>query len=214
MHTIRTRLVIAATASLLAGPVSAQVGKTPSDWVDPNRATMEQLMALPNVSHALAQAIIDKRPFLTFLDFDRVLATALTPQQRTELYRKAWVHVNLNSASDEEIRLIPGVGDRMLREFKEYRPYASLAQFRREIGKYVDANELARLESYVFVPVDLNTAPDSVILTIPGVGARMLREFKEYRPYESIEKFRREIGKYVDAKEVARLERYVTIGKR
>jgi hypothetical protein len=42
----------------------------------------------------------------------------------------------------------------------------------------------------------------------------MLREFKEYRPYENMEKFRREIGKYVDSKEVARLERYVTIGKK
>jgi len=39
----------------------------------------------------------------------------------------------------------------------------------------------------------------------------MLREFKEYRPYTSIEQFRREIGKYVNAKEVARLERYVTL---
>jgi hypothetical protein len=41
----------------------------------------------------------------------------------------------------------------MLREFKEYRPYAALAQFHREIGKYVDDKELARLEQYVFVPV-------------------------------------------------------------
>jgi hypothetical protein len=39
----------------------------------------------------------------------------------------------------------------------------------------------------------------------------MLREFKEYRPYKSIEQFRREIGKYVDKNELARLERYVTI---
>ena len=51
----------------------------------------------------------------------------------------------------------------------------------------------------------------SAILTIPGVGARMLREFKEYRPYTSIEQFRREMGKYVDAEEVARLEQYVSI---
>ena len=55
--------------------------------------------------------------------------------------------------------------------------------------------------------------PLADILTIPGLGARMLREFKEYRPYKAIEQFRREIGKYVDAKEVARLERYVTIQK-
>jgi hypothetical protein len=39
----------------------------------------------------------------------------------------------------------------------------------------------------------------------------MLREFKEYRPYDSIEKFRKEIGKYVDTKEVARLERFVVV---
>ena len=51
------------------------------------------------------------------------------------------------------------------------------------------------------------------LLTIPGLGNRMLREFKEYRPYDGIERFRREIGTYVSKEEVARLERYVTVGK-
>ncbi len=96
-------------------------------------------------------------------------------------------------------------------EFKEYRPYKALAQFRREIGKYVDDKELARLEQYVFVPINLNTASDADILSIPGMGQRMLHEFKEYRPYKAMLQFRREIGKYVDDKEVARLERYVTL---
>ncbi len=99
----------------------------------------------------------------------------------------------------------------MRHEFEEYRPYVALAQFRREIGKYVDEEEVARLEQYVFVPINLNTASDEAILSIPGVGNRMLREFKEYRPYDSIERFRREIGKYVSDEEVARLERYVTL---
>jgi radical SAM superfamily enzyme with C-terminal helix-hairpin-helix motif len=99
----------------------------------------------------------------------------------------------------------------MLHEFEEYRPYEGLARFRREMKKYVDDKEVARLEQYVFVPINLNTASDEDIQTIPGVGPRMLREFKEYRPYDSIEKFRREIGKYVDKNEVARMERYVTI---
>ena len=60
--------------------------------------------------------------------------------------------VNLNTATDEEILLIPGMGKRMLHEFKEYRPYTSLAQFNREIGKYVNDTELARLAQYVMVP--------------------------------------------------------------
>jgi DNA uptake protein ComE-like DNA-binding protein len=63
----------------------------------------------------------------------------------------------------------------------------------------------------VFVPINLNTASDEDILSIPGMGPRMLHEFKEYRPYKAIEQFRKEIGKYVNEKEVARLERYVTL---
>jgi hypothetical protein len=39
----------------------------------------------------------------------------------------------------------------------------------------------------------------------------MVREFKEYRPWKNEAQFQKEIGKYVDAKEVARLWRYVTI---
>ncbi len=38
---------------------------------------------------------------------------------------------------------------KMVHEFEEYRPYSSMEQFRREIGKYVDDDEVARLESYV-----------------------------------------------------------------
>ena len=57
--------------------------------------------------------------------------------------------INLNTASREDIALIPGMTTRMIREFLEYRPYADMAQFNREIGKYVDAAEVARLASYV-----------------------------------------------------------------
>jgi DNA uptake protein ComE-like DNA-binding protein len=69
----------------------------------------------------------------------------------------------------------------------------------------------AASSTVAIVPININTATDAQILAIPGVGPRMLREFKEYRPYTSIEQFRREIGKYVDKAEVARLEQYITI---
>jgi hypothetical protein len=39
----------------------------------------------------------------------------------------------------------------------------------------------------------------------------MLREFKEYRPWKTREQFDKEIGKYVDQKEVRRLARFVVI---
>jgi DNA uptake protein ComE-like DNA-binding protein len=60
--------------------------------------------------------------------------------------------MDLNTASSEDMLTIPGVGDRMVHEFEEYRPYVDMAQFRREIGKYVDDNEVARLERYFVIP--------------------------------------------------------------
>jgi len=191
----------------------AQVGK-PVTIVDANTITEADLAKLPGMTPALAKNLVAKRPFLSITTLDQFLTGAgLSREQITALYGRIFINVNLNSASRDEILLIPGVGNRMLREFLEYRPYAALAVFHREIDKYVDDAELARLEQYVFVPLDLNTASDPDLLTIPGLGNRMLREFKEYRPYDGIERFRREIGKYVSKEEVARLERYVTLAK-
>jgi DNA uptake protein ComE-like DNA-binding protein len=197
---------------LLSGgrQLEAQVGRHPG-LVDPNTATEQELATLPHITPAVAKSLVEQRPFLSMTALNTFLTSSLSQEQRTALYGKMFIHLNLNTAAKEEILLIPGVGNRMLHEFEEYRPYRGLAQFRREIGKYVDDKELDRLTGYVFVPINLNTASDADILTIPGVGNRMLREFKEYRPYDNMARFRREIGKYVDEKEVARLERYVII---
>lgn len=197
-------------ALMIPASVYAQAGRR-GDVLDANTASDKQLLSIPGLTPALVKTIIERRPFLTMTDLDALLAPSLSREQRTELYRRVFLQINLNTASDAEILLIPGLGQRMLGEFKEYRPYRALSQFRREIGKYVDDKELARLEQYVFVPINLNTASDADILSIPGMGQRMLHEFKEYRPYKAIQQFRREIGKYVDDKEVARLERYVAL---
>ena len=194
----------------LATAASAQVGKS-QGVKDPNVVAEKDLLALPGMTPAIVKGLLDRRPFLTMTELNTYLTPSFSKEQLTALYGKLFLALNLNSASKEEILMIPGVGNRMLREFEEYRPYDGLARFRREMGKYVDVAEVARLEQYVFVPISLNTASDEDILTIPGLGPRMLREFKEYRPYDGIERFRREIGKYINAKEVARLERYVVI---
>ncbi|MFN0181881.1 MAG: hypothetical protein ACKVZ0_24020 [Gemmatimonadales bacterium] len=203
------RLVVS-IAVLSATAAAAQVGKG-AGMLDPNIATEQQLTALPGVTPEIVKAITAGRPFASMVDLNTLLAKSLNKDQLTALYRTLFIHLNLNTASKEEILLIPGMGPKMVHEFEEYRPYKALAQFRREIGKYVDAKELARLEGYVFVSINLNTASDADILTIPGIGPKMLHEFKEYRPYKTIEQFRREIGKYVSAKEVARFERYLAL---
>lgn len=165
-------------------------------------ANLEEAGLAPDV---VAQ-IMEKKPLLSMNELDQMLGEDVNKE---ELYKKVFIPMNLNTTAEEDFKMIPGVGDRMAHEFEEYRPYTSVAQFKREIGKYVDEEEVARYLNYVFVPVELNTAPEEDIKALPGVGDRMAHEFEEYRPYKNMEQFRKEIGKYVDEKELARLERLV-----
>ena len=212
MKQTRSLMIVASIILIfgLWGVTWAQVGRS-EGLVNPDLASEKELLAMPHLNATIVKGIMERRPFLKMTDLNTLLAQSLNKEQLAELYGKMFVQINLNTATEEEILMIPGTGKRMLREFLEYRPYRTLAQFHKEIGKYVNDKELARLEQYVFVPINLNTGSDEDILSIPGTGKRMLREFKEYRPYTNIEQFRKEIGKYVDKKEVARLERYVTL---
>ena len=193
---------------LYGNSAQGQVGKNET-VLNPNRAGTEQLSALAQLDSALVDGIVARRPFIGMEAFDAYLDSTLADSVQAELYVKLFLPINLNTASDAEMKLVPGVGKRMAHEFDEYRPYKSMDQWRREIGKYVDDDELARLEQYVFVPLELNSASEADFLTIPGVGKRMAHEFDEYRPYKSMDQWRREIGKYVNDNELARLERYV-----
>jgi len=196
---------------LLAAPVDAQVG-TSLGVVDANTISEADLAKVPGVTPAVANAIVATRPFDNIVAFNAfLLGQKLSQEQANEVYKYTFVNINLNTATAEEIMLIPGAGKRMAREFEEYRPWKSYAQFEKEIGKYVDAKEVARLAQYTFIPLNLNTATAEDFMTIPGAGKRFAHEFEEYRPWKTQAQFEKEIGKYTNAKEVKRFWRYMVI---
>jgi DNA uptake protein ComE-like DNA-binding protein len=204
--------VAALVLTLACAPATALRAQVAPGLLDPNTATEAELLALPHLAPAQVKALLERRPLASALELHAFLKEqGLAAEQLEEIYGKAFIHVNLNTASEEEIRLIPRAGRRMAHEFEEYRPWRSFAQFDKEIGKYVDTAEVNRLKRYTFIPVKLNTASDDELRSIPGVGNRMLHELKEYRPWKSQEQFAKEIGKYVGPQEVARLWRYVVI---
>ncbi|MBM3806916.1 MAG: helix-hairpin-helix domain-containing protein [Acidimicrobiia bacterium] len=206
-----SRFVAFAIALLLVAPAFAQVGKS-QGVVDANTVSEADLTKLPGMTPAIAKALVAARPFDSITAFNTfLLAQKLTQDQANALYRNIFVNINLNTASAAEIMLIPGAGKRMAHEFEEYRPWRSYAQFEKEIGKYVDAKEVARLAQYTFIPLNLNTASEADFMTIPGAGKRMAHEFQEYRPWKTQAQFEKEIGKYVDGKEVRRFWRYMVV---
>ena len=204
-----TLAVVTLSLSIASAP-SAQVGRH-QGMAEPNVADEKELLKLPHLKPDLVKGILERRPFANMMELHKLLSPSLDAKQLNELYTKMFLQMNLNTAAREEIMLVPGMGNRMVREFLEYRPYTALTQFRKEIGKYVDDKEVARLEQYVFVPINLNTASDETLSSIPGATPQLIRTIKDARPYKGMDQFRREIAKSVDAKEAARLERYFVI---
>ncbi len=117
--------------------------------LDPNEASGEDLAAAEGMTDEAVAALEVGRPFANMVEVHSVLAEAIGEEAALAAYEWLWLPISLNDASREEILLIPRVGDRMAHEFEEYRPYTDMDQFRREIGKYVDEEEVARLERYV-----------------------------------------------------------------
>ena len=108
---------------------------------------------------AIVKGLIEKRPFASITDLNAyLLSQKLTQDQANAFYGKAFVHINLNTATPAEILLVPGAGKRMVHEFDEYRPWKTYGQFDKEIGKYVGAEQTAQLAQYTFIPINANTA--------------------------------------------------------
>lgn len=123
----------------------------------------------------------------------------------------AIARVDINTATEEQMRAIPDVDSRMVHEFEEYRPYTSIEDFRREIGKYVDAAQVAAYERYVFVPIRPNQSDLETLQQIPGLDASEAQSLIDGRPYASRAAFLDALGSYVSDVERATAEQYVAL---
>ncbi len=175
----------AALAALVTGCATV----SPTATSAPTQAPAEATPAASAVTEAPAATAEPAAPTTAPEASPSAAATAagVVPATLTKL--------NLNEASgDDFLNAIPGFSNRMVREFLEYRPYISIQQFRREIGKYVDDAQVAAYEQYVYVPVDINAADAETLKQIPGVDDALAADLITGRPYDSQAAFLARLG--------------------
>jgi len=137
--------------------------------------------------------------------------TSAAASQATPATQAAAAKLNLNTASSDELLAgVPGAGSRMVREFLEYRPYASILQFRQELGKYISADQIAAYEQYVYVPIAVNTADAATLQQIPGLDAAEAAALIAARPYASNADFLAKLAGYVSETELAAASAYLS----
>ncbi len=140
---------------------------------------------------------------------DTVATSPMDPLANEPAMNDTVQKMNVNTASEEELLTIPNVGDRMAYEFDEYRPYVSIQQFRREIGKYVDEDQVRAYESYIYVPIDPNESDDETLMQVPGLAESEAASLIEARPFESDEAFLDALSEYVTEEQLETAERYL-----
>jgi DNA uptake protein ComE-like DNA-binding protein len=111
--------------------------------------------------------------------------------------------LNLNTATESQLMAtIPGFGKKMAHEFDEYRPYRSIQQFRKEMGKYVGPEVIADYEKYVFVPINPNESDAATLQQIPGLDATEAESLIAGRPYASAQAFLAKLADKISASDL------------
>src|SRR6185369_3645284 len=137
-------------------------------------------------------------------------ATADTSAVPEATAAPAAAKLNLNTLTEDQLMsTIPGFSSRMVREFMEYRPYISIQQFRKEIGKYVDAEQVATYEQYVYVPIDVDQADAATLQQLPGVDAAIADQLIAGRPYGSSQAFLAKLAGFVSDSQMQQATAYL-----
>ena len=137
-------------------------------------------------------------------------STTFTSNTSSTVSEFTGAKLNLNTVTGEELlATIPGFGNRMVREFQEYRPYLSIQQFRKEIGKYVDDAQVAEYEKYVYVPIAINDSDTATLQQIPGLDATEAETLIAGRPYASSDAFLAQLSGFVSTTELETARAYL-----
>lgn len=121
--------------------------------------------------------------------------------------------IDPNAATEEELTAVPGMSNAAVAALVSGRPFATPSEMDAAIGDALDDAARESVYARVFIKVGLNSGAEADYKLIPSSmsAGKLAHEFEEYRPYESLEQFSREMSKYVSDDEVAYLGRFVTL---
>lgn len=121
--------------------------------IDINTVDAFQLAGVEVLTDAMQDALLQNRPFATPSDLHAVVSEKADAPLQIMIYKKLFVPINANSAAEADIKLVPSVltPKKLAHEVDEYRPYADMDQFKRELGKYMGPAEIETLSAYFFV---------------------------------------------------------------
>ncbi len=207
--------------------------------VNLNTATAAQLEELPGIGTAYAKKIIAGRPYKSVNDLSTIGLPATTIANISSLVtvaapipdkvakpgkeEPAAALVDLNSATPAQLEELPGVGAAYAKKIVAGRPYKSVDDLAKsgipavtiaKISPLVTVAK-ARLVAKPITPdtdaalVNLNSATESELDALPGIGSTYAKKIVAGRPYKSVDDLTK-AG--IPAATVTKIRSLVTVG--
>lgn len=198
VNTMKKHILLATLVGLLALAIAGCSAATPA----PTAGAAVQQATAPAVAQPEPTAVVETPAG------QEAAGSATEAPAVQEAVASTKLNLNAASAADYQAT-IPGFSSRMAREFLEYRPYVSIQQFRREIGKYVDAAQVAEYEKYVYVPVDVDQSDAATLMQLPGVDESVAAALIAARPFGSNEAFLAGLAELVAADDAGQAAAYL-----
>lgn len=118
--------------------------------LNPNNASLEELLMIPNITNNIAISI-DSQKYSTIEDFTNKIGGIAGPRIK-ELKMFIFVPIHLSTATRDEIDAIPGIDERLLPIFLEYQREKNATMFRSRLSQQVNTKTMALLEQYFSIP--------------------------------------------------------------
>lgn len=203
-------LAVSATLVLLTAcgetPTAATSSGTTATNAPPTAAFVTTFAAVPTATSGTTATTVVATTSAAIISSATTTAsttTAVSTSGATTAVAASCTKLNLNTLTEAQLMsTIPGFSTRMVREFLEYRPYSSIAQYRKEIAKYVSAAQVTEWEKYVFVPVKPNESDKETLKQIPGVDDIIATTLTSGRPYASNQAFLQALNGKISAAQV------------
>lgn len=160
--------------------------------IDPSAPDADTFQQLPGLDADEAQQLADGGPYADEEAFLAALGGLVSEEQlalapaflaSSNAPVATWAKYNLDTITADQIVTIPNAGQQMTHEFDEYRPWATVGQFQKEIGKYVDGDIVDTYLRYLFVPIAVNDADAATLQQLPGVSEEIAKTLVDSQPY-------------------------------
>jgi competence protein ComEA len=165
------------------------------DKLDLNSATVDELAKLPGISNSTAKKIVAGRPYksvdelksvgLSSSEISKIKSlVTVSPAAAPTPGEEGMATLNINTATEAQLKNLPGIGDATAKKIISGRPYKAVEDLK---AAGVPEAEIGKIETLVNADrVSVNAASTEELSQLPGINAATAKKIVAGRPYKTV----------------------------